>query len=101
MCGFITDIVDSIVDIVTDVVDIVVDVVEDVVGWLTPEVDIPDFSQIQADQNARGVLVNKFSANSFIPVVYGTRKVGGNVIFLETFLRLIWVVIGETERFSL
>ena len=84
MCGFITDIVDSIVDIVTDVVDIVVDVVEDVVGWLTPEVDIPDFSQIQADQNARGVLVNKFSANSFIPVVYGTRKVGGNVVFLET-----------------
>tara|TARA_R100001440_G_scaffold10909_2_gene19728 strand:+ start:1006 stop:4014 length:3009 start_codon:yes stop_codon:yes gene_type:complete len=84
MCGFITDIVDSIVDIVTDVVDIVVDVVEDVVGWLTPEVDIPDFSQIQADQNARGVLVNKISANSFISVVYGTRKVGGNIVFLET-----------------
>ena len=85
MCGgFLGDIVDGIVDIVTDVVDIVVDVVEDVVGWLTPQVDIPDFGELQADQNAKGVLVNKFSANSFIPVVYGTRKVGGNVVFLET-----------------
>ena len=85
MCGgFLADIVDGIVDIVTDVVDIVVDVVEDVVGWLTPQVDTPDFGELQADQDAKGVLVNKFSANSFIPVVYGTRKVGGNVVFLET-----------------
>ena len=66
------------------VVDGVVDVVESAIGFLTPEIDIPDFSQNQADQNARGVLVNKFSANSHIPIVYGTRKVGGNVVFLET-----------------
>ena len=65
MCGgFLADIVDGIVDIVTDVVDIVVDVVEDVVGWLTPQVDTPDFGELQADQDAKGVLVNKFSANS-------------------------------------
>jgi len=74
---FLSDVFDAVVDVVVDVVD-------EVVGWLTPEVDIPDFSQTQADQNAKGVLVNKFSANSFIPVVYGTRKVGGNVVFLET-----------------
>jgi len=74
---FLSDVFDAVVDVVVDVVD-------EVVGWLTPEVDIPDFGQIQADQNAKGVLVNKFSANSFIPVVYGTRKVGGNVVFLET-----------------
>ena len=74
---FLSDVFDAVVDVVVDVVD-------EVVGWITPEVDIPDFGELQADKNAKGVLVNKFSANSFIPVVYGTRKVGGNVVFLET-----------------
>ena len=46
--------------------------------------DIPDFGQIQADLDARGILVNKKSANGAIPIVYGTRKVGGNIVFLET-----------------
>ena len=62
-------------------VDLVVDIVDSAIGFLTPEVDVPDFGELHADQNAKGVLVNKFSANSFIPVVYGTRKVGGNVVF--------------------
>ena len=42
---FLSDVFDAVVDVVVDVVD-------EVVGWLTPEVDIPDFGQIQADQNA-------------------------------------------------
>ena len=71
-------------NIFEDIVDVIVDVVEDVIGWLVPMPDIPDFSQNIADQNARGVLVNKFNANAHIPIVYGTRKVGGNVVFLET-----------------
>ena len=74
----------AIVDIIEDVVEVVVDVVEDVIGWLVPMPEIPDFSQNLQEQNARGVLVNKLNANSHIPVVYGTRKVGGNVVFLET-----------------
>ena len=61
MCGFINDIVDSIVDIVEDVVDIVVDVVEDVIGWLIPMPEIPDFGQDFSDENNRGALVNKFT----------------------------------------
>tara|TARA_Y100000004_G_scaffold24635_1_gene24809 strand:+ start:1887 stop:4829 length:2943 start_codon:yes stop_codon:yes gene_type:complete len=73
----ISDAFDFTVDLVTDIVD-------SAIGFLTPEIDVPDFGELHADQNAKGVLVNKFSANSFIPVVYGTRKVGGNVIFLET-----------------
>ncbi len=68
----------------TDIVDFVGDVVGDVFSFLTPEIDIPDFSELQADKNAKGVLVNKFTANGAIPVVYGTRQVGGNVVFLET-----------------
>ena len=71
-------------NIFEDVVDVIVDVVEDVIGWLVPMPDIPDFSQNIADQNARGVLVNKFNANAHIPIIYGTRKVGGNIVFLET-----------------
>jgi len=72
------------IDFVSDVVDAVVDIVEDFVGWLYPQPDIPDFGDMQQDLNAKGVLVNKFSANAHVPVVYGTRKVGGNVVFLET-----------------
>ena len=75
---------EEIVDFVTDVVDAVVDIVEDFIGWLVPIPDIPDFGDMQQDLNAKGVLVNKFSANAHVPVVYGTRKVGGNVVFLET-----------------
>ena len=76
--------IEDIVDFVTDVVDAVVDIVEDFIGWLVPMPDIPDFGDMQQDLNAKGVLVNKFSANAHVPVVYGTRKVGGNVVFLET-----------------
>ena len=53
---------------------------------LNPIPEIPDFGDNQQDINARGVLINKISANAHIPIVYGTRKVGGNVVFLETSL---------------
>ncbi len=103
MCGgFIGDIIDSVVDIVEDVVDIVVDVVEDVIGWLVPMPEIPDFGELHAEQQAKGILVNKFTANAHIPIIYGTRKVGGNVVFLETsgtdneFLYMA-VVLSEGE----
>tara|TARA_R100001440_G_scaffold956_2_gene3176 strand:- start:890 stop:3898 length:3009 start_codon:yes stop_codon:yes gene_type:complete len=76
--------IEEIIDFVEDVVDAVVDIVEDFVGWLYPQPDIPDFGDMQQDLNAKGVLLNKFSANAHVPVVYGTRKVGGNVVFLET-----------------
>jgi hypothetical protein len=84
MCGFIGDFLDDVGDFVRDVVDVVVDVVEDVVGWLIPQPEIPEFGDDFAEQQAQGILVNKFRANASIPVVYGTRKVGGNVVFLET-----------------
>ena len=76
--------IEEVVDFVTDIVDGAIDLVEDFIGWLVPMPDIPDFGDMQQDINARGVLVNKFSSNAHIPVVYGTRKVGGNVCFLET-----------------
>ena len=77
-------IVEDIVDFGADLVDGAVDLIDDVVSFIIPQPDIPDFGQIQADLDARGILVNKKSANGSIPIVYGTRKVGGNIVFLET-----------------
>tara|TARA_B100000886_G_scaffold336292_1_gene294753 strand:- start:881 stop:3847 length:2967 start_codon:yes stop_codon:yes gene_type:complete len=99
MCGFVTDVIsdvfEGVVDIVEDVVgvvedvvvgvvDTVVDVVDEVISWVVPQPEVPEFSEEFEEQQARGILVNKFTANSSIPVVYGTRKVGGNVVFVET-----------------
>tara|TARA_Y100000356_G_scaffold92960_1_gene78420 strand:+ start:164 stop:3127 length:2964 start_codon:yes stop_codon:yes gene_type:complete len=99
MCGFVTDfisdvfetavdivedVVDFVGDVVTGVVDTVVDVVDEVVSWVAPQPEVPEFSEEFEEQQAKGILINKFTANSSIPVVYGTRKVGGNVVFVET-----------------
>ena len=51
------------------------------VSWLAPKPEIPEFTQ---DAEATGVLVNKQSNNANIPVIYGTRLVGGTRVFLET-----------------
>ena len=77
-------IVEDAIDVVTDVIDFVVDLVEDVIGWIYPMPEIPDYGDMIQDQIAKGVLLNKISANAHIPIIYGTRKVGGNVVFLET-----------------
>ena len=56
-----------------------------VISWLRKP-DTPDTPtmELQAEQNSKGVLLNKISANSPIPVVYGKRKIGGNMVFCET-----------------
>tara|TARA_B100000963_G_scaffold292340_1_gene262604 strand:+ start:1047 stop:3872 length:2826 start_codon:yes stop_codon:yes gene_type:complete len=51
------------------------------ISWLAPKPEIPEFQQ---DTQAQGVLLNKQSNNANIPVIYGTRKVGGVRVFLET-----------------
>ena len=55
----------------------------EVISWFIPIPELPQFDQDLADQNARGVLLNKQSNNAHIPVVYGERLVGGTRIFLE------------------
>jgi len=92
--------IDWVVDTVTDIVDIFVDIVEDIISWIIPIPDIPDFGEL--DNTAKGVLLNKKSSNSGIPIIYGTRKVGGNLVFMETsgtdnqYLYMI-LVLGEGE----
>ena len=75
---------EDVIGFVEDVVDVIVDIAEEVIGWIIPQPEIPDYGELDVEQNAKGVLLNKFSANAHIPIVYGTRKVGGNVVFLET-----------------
>ncbi len=95
MCDFIDDI-----PIVGDIIDAIVDIVEDLISWIIPIPDIPDFGEL--DNTAKGVLLNKRSSNSAIPIIYGTRKVGGNAVFLETsgtdneYLYLA-LILGEGE----
>ncbi len=48
--------------------------------------DEPDFNVGEPTTEARvkGILANKTSGLGSIPVIYGQRKVGGNIVFLET-----------------
>ena len=51
------------------------------ISWLLPKIEVPQFDQAE---QANGILVNKQSNNAYIPIIYGTRKVGGTRVFLET-----------------
>jgi hypothetical protein len=55
-------------------------------SWvLRPKVpDMPDFGTNSFDDFERGLLINKQSNDSNIPVVYGERLVGGTRVFMET-----------------
>ena len=75
---------DKIISIGERAVNVVTDVIVDVISWIVPIPEIPDYGDNQTDLTNNGTLVNKFNANAHIPVVYCTRKVGGNFVFLET-----------------
>jgi len=46
--------------------------------------DIPDFATNSFDDFERGLLLNKQSNDSNIPVIYGERLVGGTRVFVES-----------------
>jgi hypothetical protein len=57
------------------------------VGWLfirSRKPDVPDFGTNDFEETERGILVNKQSNNSSIPVVYGERLIGGTRVFIQT-----------------
>ena len=61
-----------------------VSIVSTALTWLRKP-DEPEFNfDTTAENIARGILLNKTAANGQIPVIYGTRKVGGTLAFLET-----------------
>lgn len=63
----------------SDAFDWVGDIFGEVVDWF---IDIPEPPKY--DEAQKGTLVNKQSNLAQIPVVYGTRKVGGTRVFVET-----------------
>ena len=82
MGGIIDDIVDVIEDIIDPIIDIVEEIGDFLFGWMIPDIpDMPDFeSMLQGD----GLLVNKRNSNDSLPVIYGTRRIGGNIVWLAT-----------------
>ena len=94
MCNEITDpiedIFDDAIDFVEDIVDDAIDFVEDVIdetldflfGWLIP--DMPEMPNLDELLAGDGILVNKRESNTALPVIYGTRKVGVNIVWLAT-----------------
>ena len=74
---------DGIGKAISDIFKGVQQIFTDVISWIIPIPDVPDFDSDLADQNARGVLLNKQSNNAHIPVVYGERLIGGTRVFLE------------------
>jgi len=109
MCNEITDPLEDIgIDFVDDVFDFVGDVIDETIdflfGWLIPdEPEMPNLDDLLAGD---GILVNKRDSNTALPVIYGTRKVGGNIVWLATstdnqFLYVILALCeGQVARFT-
>ena len=69
---------------VTKVFKSVVKIITKPLSWLMPDIDIPDFGTTDFDDFEKGILLNKQSNDASIPVIYGTRLVGGTRVFMET-----------------
>ena len=97
MSKFVKKVVNVGRKIVNKVVNVVTSIVGDVISWF---IDVPD--QPNLEDEARGALVNKNSNIEQIPVIYGARRVGGTIVFVETsggqntYLYMC-LVLGEGE----
>jgi hypothetical protein len=69
---------------VTKIFKSVVKIITKPLSWLMPDIDIPDFGTTDFDDFEKGILLNKQSNDASIPVIYGTRLVGGTRVFMET-----------------
>ena len=112
MCDEITDPIEDIVDEIEEIFDDAIDFVEDIIdetidflfGWLIP--DMPEMPNLDALLAGDGILVNKRDSNNALPVIYGTRKIGGNIVWLATstdnqFLYVILALCeGQVARFT-
>ena len=54
------------------------------ISWIFPKPEIPDYGSSEFDDFETGVLLNKQSNDASIPVIYGTRMVGGTRCFMES-----------------
>jgi len=70
---------------VTKIFKPIIKIVSKAISWLIPKPpELPDFGTSEFDDFEKGILVNKQSNDASIPVIYGTRLVGGTRVFLQT-----------------
>ena len=69
---------------VKKIVEIPIKIVSKALSWLAPKPEIPEFGETDFDSFEKGILLNKQSNDASIPVVYGTRMLGGTRVFIET-----------------
>jgi len=106
----VTKLVKSVVKFVSKVVNTVVNFIGDIVGFVFNPMgsfDVPTAQTQNPEQEAQGVTLTKNGTNIAIPVVYGFRRVGGALVFMETngtsnkYLYAVYVVSeGEIQGFK-
>jgi len=70
--------------VVKKIVEFPIKVISKALSWLSPQPEIPEFGETDFDSFEKGILLNKQSNDASIPVVYGTRMLGGTRVFIET-----------------
>jgi hypothetical protein len=93
----------SVFKSITKIITAPIKIVTKALSWLAPKPpEIPDFGTTEFDDFETGILVNKQSNDANIPIIYGTRLVGGTRVFMETsgtdntYLYMA-IVLGEGE----
>ena len=56
-------------------------IVTDIISWIIPIPELPGMPE--QNEFEKGILVNKQSNNASIPVLYGTRLLGGTRTFIQ------------------
>ena len=93
----------SVFKSVTKIITAPIKILSKALSWIVPKPpEIPDFGTTEFDDFETGILLNKQSNDASIPVIYGTRLVGGTRVFMETsgtdntYLYMA-IVLGEGE----
>ena len=102
--GLFSSVVGWVVETVFKANPIVGLVISVALAWLMrPKVpEMPDFGTNDFDNYEKGILLNKQSNDANIPVIYGTRMIGGTRVFMETsgtdntYLYMA-IILGESE----
>ena len=93
----------SVFKSVTKIITAPIKILSKALSWIVPKPpEIPDFGTSDFDDFETGILLNKQSNDASIPVIYGTRLVGGTRVFMETsdtdntYLYMA-IILGEGE----
>lgn len=81
---FVEDVVEAVVDVVSNVFKAIGSVFKGIFGGFGPNIPEVNIPEVEASVGAQAVLLTKVGTNEDIPVVYGLRRIGGRVIFVET-----------------